>query len=103
ALRDVRNPQPPREMLRGPLLEPTFTRNAVRETLQCQRPAPDVRNHRLGDRAVVLDDVTLGDTVVGIEQFLLVGDGDVVSRDRHGAHRCSLTTLPGALSVRTPV
>ena len=80
------------------LLQKALFADAAREPLHVERASFDVRQHRVGDRAVVVDNFALGDPVSGKQHPVAVADLNLDA----GHQRVSRTTSPGSLSVRRP-
>jgi hypothetical protein len=65
-------------------LEETLRRYSIGVSLQRQRPVPEVGQHSRRDASVVLDQLSLGDAVIG-EQHLL-GPGNLDLAAIHSDH-----------------
>jgi hypothetical protein len=60
-LGDLDTAHPIRQRIGEILLDETLFANAARKPLHAQRPAPQQRQHRIGDLTVVVDEIALGD------------------------------------------
>ena len=66
------------------LLEEAVAAGAGRAAHEAERPLRDVRQHQLGDRLVIVDEVALGDALVGIDHASRMGDADASLDDLRG-------------------
>src|ERR1022692_1225891 len=76
--------------------------DALRESLQRQRSAANVRKHRRPDRVVVTREVELRDLRALEESLVWVGDLDGATSDPKRLGHPSRTTLRAGLSSRRP-
>ena len=96
---DLNPAHPIRHRMIEILLQKTLLADAAREPLHVERPSFDVWQHRVeGHHAVVVDNIALGDPVIGKQHPVPVGDLNLNA----GHQRVSRTTSPGSLSVRKP-
>src|SRR3981081_2211281 len=91
------------------LLEDLLAVNAVRIPFHDNGPSAQMRQHRRGDFLVVLDELPLGDPIIGKEHLVGMCDFNDLSTNansftpRARAHTGrSRTTSRGSLSRRTP-
>lgn len=99
---DLDAPHPIRHRISEILLQETLFVDAAGEPLHVERPSLEVRQHRVGHRAVVVDKIALGDPFfrgrAGKQHPVPMGDLNLNARHQ----RVSRTTSPGSLSVRRP-
>src|SRR5438132_6578162 len=90
---DRRACDPRREGFGNPLLLYRDPADPVRKAVHVYWTVAHMRQHPLGDAAVVVDQLVFRDPVVGEEEFVWMGDGDHVSVNGQHVWQCSLLQL----------